>query len=67
MLDAVQSGFLKDIAVDEVAALVEFHLAHLSTGRDIAIVGLIHRTALGEGPQQFHDIFQKKSSRHDFA
>ena len=30
-LDAIQGRFLKDIAVDEVTALVRFHLAPLST------------------------------------
>ena len=38
-LEAVQSGFLKDIGVAEVTALVEFHLAPLSTRRDIAMLG----------------------------
>ena len=64
-LDAVQSGFLKDIGVEEVTALVEFHLAPLSTRRDIAMLGLIHRTALCEGPQQFHDFF--KRHHHDMT
>ncbi len=46
-LDAVQSKFLRDVGVDEVAALAEFHLAPLQVRRDIAMLGLIHRTALG--------------------
>ena len=50
MFDAVQSGFLKDTAVSEVIALVKFHLAPLSTRRDVAMLGLIYRTALGKRP-----------------
>ena len=59
-LDAVQSRFLQDIAVDEITALVRFHLAPLSTRRDIAMLGLIHRTVLGKGPPQFKDYFKRQ-------
>ena len=58
-LDAVQTRFLKDIGVDEVTALIEFHLAPLSTRRDIAMLGVIHRTVLGKGPYQFREFFKK--------
>jgi hypothetical protein len=53
-LDAVQSRFLRDIGIDEITALVTFHLAPLATRRDIAMLGLIHRTILGKGPSQFN-------------
>ena len=48
-LDAVQTRFLKDIGVDEVTALLGFHLAPLSARRDMALLGLIHRVVLGKG------------------
>ena len=67
-LDAVQSRFLKDIGVDEVTALVKFHLAPLATRRDIAMLGLMHRTALGKGPTQFKEFFRRdphSSALHD--
>ena len=57
-LDAIPRGFLKDIGVDEVTALVDFHLAPLSTRRDMAMLGVIHRTALGKGPPQFQKHFK---------
>ena len=57
-LDAVQSRFLRDIGVDDISALVTFHLAPLATRRDIAMLGLIHRTILGKGPSQFSAFFQ---------
>ena len=57
-LDAVQSRFLRDIGVDDISALVTFHLAPLATRRDIAMLGLIHRTILGKGPEQFRDLFK---------
>ena len=60
-LDALQSGFLKDIGINEVTALVNVRLAPLSTRRDIAMLGLIHRTTMGKGPQQFQFFFRKTS------
>ena len=58
-LDAVQDRFLRDIGVDDITALVTFHLAPLATRRDIAMLGLIHRTILGKGPPQFNAFFQR--------
>ena len=57
-LDAVQSRFLRDVGVNEVDALVHFRLAPLSSRRDMAMLGLIHRTVLGKGPLQFKEFFK---------
>ena len=57
-LDAVQTRFLKDIGIDEQTALLRFHLAPLSARRDMALLGLIHRTVLGKGPEQFRVFFK---------
>ena len=59
-LDSVQRRFLRDVGVDEVKALVEFRLAPLAVRRDIAMLGLIHRTVLGKGPTQFKDHFKRQ-------
>ena len=56
-LDRVQSKLLSDIGVDEVTALIEFNLAPLSARRDMAMLGVIHRTALGKGPRHFKQLF----------
>ena len=58
-LDGVQCRFLRDIGVNEIDALVTFHLAPLATRRDIAMLGLIHRTILRKGPPQFSAFFQR--------
>ena len=47
-VDRVQRRFLVDIGVDETSALLEFNLAPLGLRRDIAMLGLIHRTVLGQ-------------------
>ena len=63
-LDRVQRKFLKDIGVDEITALMEFNLAPLAARRDMAMLGVIHRTVLGKGPRQFRELFkQDKAGR----
>ena len=57
-LDNVQSRFLRDAGIDDTAALLEFNLAPLETRRDIAMLGVIHRTVLGKGPAHFKDHFR---------
>jgi len=59
-LDNVQTRFLKDVGVGEATALMDFHLAPLSSRRDIAMLGVIHRTVLGKGPGQFREFFKRQ-------
>ena len=56
-IDRMQTRFLKELDVSPEQALVEFHLAPLSTRRDIAMLGMVHRAALGKGPSQLHQFF----------
>jgi uncharacterized protein YjiS (DUF1127 family) len=62
-LDRLQNRFLKDAGVDEDAALTHFNLAPLSSRRDMAMLGMIHRTMLGKGPAQFLQLFKKAADR----
>ena len=55
----MQARFLRDIGVDDIIALDKFNLAPLSTRRDMAMLGLIHRTVLGKGPEHFKTIFRR--------
>ena len=48
------------MGVDEVTALIDFHLAPLSARRDMAMLGVIHRTVLGKGPGQFSKFFKRQ-------
>jgi hypothetical protein len=57
-LDRVQNRFLRDCGVDEKTALFSFNLAPLAVRRDIAMLGLIHRTVLGAGSQDFKRHFR---------
>jgi hypothetical protein len=57
-VDRVQSKFLKTCNIDDITALMEFNLAPLAARRDMAMLGVIHRAAIGKGPQHFKDHFR---------
>ena len=61
-LDNVQQRFLRDAGIDELTALTHFNLAPLATRRDIAILGLVHRTVLGKGPAHVRKHFRLAGS-----
>ena len=65
-VDALQSVFLHDLGLSEFDALLHFRLAPLSTRRDIAILGIIHRCVLGLGPAHFrrYIVFAEPPPRH---
>ena len=58
-VDDIQTRFLRDAGVDEVTALMQFNLAPLRMRRDIAMLGMLHRSALGEGPPQLRRLFKR--------
>ena len=60
-LDMVQTRFLRDAGVDEMTALMEFNLAPLRTRRDIAMLGMVHRAAIGEGPPQLREVIKRRT------
>jgi hypothetical protein len=53
---------LEDAGLSEADALMKFNLAPLAARRDIALLGLIHRTLLGKGPVHFRKHFIKDAS-----
>ena len=57
VVDRIQRGFLDEIEVNEFTAFMSFNLAPLSLRRDIAMLGMIRRTVLGEGPAHFQRFF----------
>ena len=59
-LDAIQTRFLRDAGVSELAALMEFNLAPLGLRRDIAMLGLLHRAALKQGPPHLQGMFKRR-------
>ena len=56
-VDRVQSAFLDELGLTEEIALLEFHLAPLGARRDIAILGLLHKIALGLAPASLCNMF----------
>ena len=63
-LDAVQACFLEEIGNSSQDALLKFNLAPLAARRDIALLALIHRTAVGDGPAQFQQHFFPERRPH---
>ena len=60
VVDRVQERFLKNLGISEEDALMYFGLAPLSTRRDIAMLGVLHRACKREGPAQFQTLFKKQ-------
>ena len=57
-LDKVQSNLFAELGISDEQALRSFNLAPLRSRRDMAMLGLIHRTVLGKGPAQFQTFFR---------
>ena len=56
-LDKVQKRFLREVGLTTEDAFLYFNLAPLQTRRDIAGLGIVHRTVLGQGPSHFKRWF----------
>ena len=57
-LDAVQRSFIREIGISAEEALLQFNLAPLEARRDIAMLGVIHRAVLKQGPAHLHKFFR---------
>ena len=62
VVDRIHDFLLRELGMSRYEALVHFNLAPLSTRRDIAMLGLIHRTALKIGPPHFREFFKVSES-----
>ena len=51
--------FLHDIGMNELTALNAFHLAPLGCRRDMAMLGMTHRSAMGKSPLQLQNSFRR--------
>ena len=56
-IDSIQARFLREVGLSEEDALINFNLAPLHTRRDMAVLGVIHRAAIGHGPSQLRQLF----------
>ena len=63
-LDHVLDKFLAEIGLSDVDALLYLNLAPLSARRDMAMLGLIHRAVVGQGPCQFNAFFEAAGDGH---
>ena len=58
-IDEVQDRFVRQIGLTEEDAFMSFNLLPLCVRRDISILGVIHRAALGLGPPQLWQFFRR--------
>jgi hypothetical protein len=56
-LDHVHDQVLEAAGLSSAEALLHCNLAPLSARRDIAMLGVIHRAVLGQGPKQLREFF----------
>ena len=64
-LDKFHDKFLRELGISAEDALMHFNLAPLKSRRDIAMLGVLHRTALGKGPDHFRQFFKvSEAERH---
>ena len=56
-IDTVQVRVCKALDVSMEQALMEYNLAPLNARRDISMLGLIHRSIIGAGPDHFSKFF----------
>ena len=59
-LDSVQDSVLAAVGMNELEALLVANLAPLNVRRDVALLGVIHRTVLGRGPLHFRQFIQRE-------
>ena len=57
-VDRLQKSFLREIGLSEFDSFRLFRLAPLCMRRDIAMLGIIHRCVLGQGPPHFKQFVQ---------
>ena len=57
-VDRILASFLRQVNVDDITALVVFKFAPLTARRDIAMLGLLHRAVLKQGPPHFQEMFK---------
>ena len=64
-IDRLQRRFLRELDISDEEALIHFKLAPLAVRRQIAILGVIHRCVLEQGPSQLNAFFDRDMSiRH---
>ena len=56
-IDNIQDRLLSAAGMSEEEALCSCKLAPLAARRDMAMLGLIHRSVLGKGPSHFREFF----------
>ena len=62
-LNNFYNRFLRDLGISAEHALIDFNLAPLSSRRDMAMMGLLHRASIGKGPEHFKAFFRLPTAK----
>ena len=60
-LDGILGRLLRTFSISDEESLLIFRLAPLHTRRDIGMLGVIHRSVIGEGPHKFAKYFVQRN------
>ena len=58
-LDLLQERFLRQLDVSEVDAFLTYILAPLRLRRDVAMLGIIHRASMRQGPPALWQLIRR--------
>ena len=61
-VDRVQRRLLRVLGLTDAEALQRYNLAPLTSRRDIAMLGLLHRVTLGDVSEQIRSLFPKQTA-----
>ena len=62
-----QDTFLRELGISTEDALVHFNLAPLSSRRDMAMMGVLHRATIGKGPEHFKTFFRLSTAERHYT
>ena len=60
LIDGIQDDFLEVIGISKKDAILHFNLAPLCTRRDIVMLGILHKIALGVAPSPFYNLIPRR-------
>ena len=66
-LNNFQDEFLRELGISPEDALVHFNLAPLWSSRDMAMMGVLHRAAIGKGPEHFKAFFKLSTAERHYT
>ena len=61
LIDEIQDSFCESMHISKRDAMLDFNLAPLALRRDIEMLGILHKVALGIAPMPLQELFKQNS------